>query len=479
MVFSFTNIFRRVLGIFLVFIISASAVYSKDLDRVSLLEAANAGDSKAQRILGEALLFGIGGIDQDKASGLRLLEQSVTSGNVAAKVSLGKVLIDGYYFPADPGKGRQLLEDAAALGNPQAQVILGGALLWGLDGDIDLPLARSLLEQAIENGDVEALRILGEQLVGGWTLNQDIVSGLSMLEAAVNKDDAKAKVSLGAFFLEGTRLEQDRARALTLFEEAAASGNGEGLEIYGRATMWSEADPVAAENYLRRAGELGRGSAWATLAEGAMYGYLGRNSRAKFDAFSQLAGNAGSDQIAILEAERQMWGISMRASGPSTIAGLEQAADDGNKPALKYLIALVRNGNRLNVRKNTDQAYGYLDQFSDLLSPIEFAQLSMSIDAAKVKIVASYAPLAAQFDRQPEMKSLWFGKELYAANPNFAIYLLQADMKRRGTYTGTLNGLATQLTLRAIYRECRTLNDNARCNDSIMRADIIGALLAR
>lgn len=479
MVVSFAKFSGIVLSYFLIFAASASLVHSAEFDRASLLAAADAGDTAAQRTLGEALLFGAEGVNQEKELGLRLLEQSATGGNIEAMTSLGKVLIDGYYLPADPEKGRQLLEKAATAGNPQAQVTLGEALLWGLNGDVDLVHGRSLLEQAAGNGDIKAMRILGAQLIGGWALEQDVVSGLSMLERAVATGDAEAKVVLGEFFLEGTRVKQDQARALKLFEEAAESGNGEGLETYGTTIMWSERDPAAAENYLRRAGELGRDSAWATLAEGAMYGYLGRNSRAKFDAFAQKAGGAGVDRLAILEAERQMWGISMRASGPRTIAGLEQAAEDGNKPALKYLIALVRNGNQLNIRKNTDQAYGYLDRFSDLLTPLEFAQMSMSIDAAKVKIVAAYKPLAAQFDQRPELKSLWFGEELYAANPNFAIYLLQSDMKRKGIYSGALNGLATQLTLRAIDHECRTLKDDSKCNDSIMRPDVIGALLAR
>lgn len=477
MMVSFVNIFRRALGIFLIFIVSVSAVYSKDLDRASLLAAVNSGDPSAQRILGEALLFGIGGIEQETDLGLRLLEQSVAGGNIAAKASLGKILLDGYYTQVNPEKGRQLLAEAATAGNVRAQTTLGVALLWGFNGDADLPRAQSLLGQAAKTGDIEALRVLGAQLIYGAILEQDIVSGLAMLESAAAKGDAKAKVVLGAFFLDGTRLKLNQPHALTLFEEAAETGNGEGLEIYGRTIMWSERNHVAAEDYLRRAGELGRDSAWATLAEGAMYGYLGRNSRAKFDAFTQKA--AGADQIAILEAQRQMWGISMRASGPRTIAGLEQAVQDGNKPALKYLLALVRDGNQLNIRKNTDQAYGYLDRFASLLSPVEFAQMSMSINAAKVKIVTAYKPLAVQFDQQARLKSLWFGRELYAANPNFAIYLLQNDMKRKGIYAGALNGLATRATLRAIYRECRFLKDNLRCNDSVMRSDIIGALLAR
>lgn len=470
---------RALLGALFVSVAVVSTGYTKDLNLDVLQDAAETGDPEAQRKLGEALLFGIGGVEQNKDYGLRLLQQSAAGGNISAKESLGKILLDGHYLPADYHKGAQLLQEAADAGSPRAQVTLGVALLWGTHGDADPERARALLGQAAGNNDAEAMRILGEQLIGGWVFDRDVGTGQSMLEKASASGDTEAKVILGSFLLDGTRLERDPARALILFEEAAKSRDGTGLELYGKKLMWSERDSAAAENYLRRAGELGRGSAWTTLAEGAMYGYLGRGSRAKFEEFSERARNAGEDRIAVLEAERQMWGISMRASGPRTIEGLEQAAMAGNKEALKYLIGLVRNGNKLNIRKRPEQAKAYLDRFSGLLTPTEVAQLSMSIEVTKARNIAAYKTFAAHLNNHPELKSFWFGKELYAANPNFAIYLLQADMHRKGIYSGALNGQATRSTLLALYKECRSLGDVSNCGDRVLHPDVIGALLAR
>lgn len=139
-----------------------------------------------------------------------------------------------------------------------------------------------------------------------------------------------------------------------------------------------------------------------------------------------------------------MWGISMRASGPRTIARLEEAADKGNATAATYLIALVRDGNRLNLRKRPAQARAYLERYGDLLTPLEAAQLALSIDAAEATGPAASAAIARALGERPELKSVWFGKELHRANPNVAVYLLQADMKDRGLYRGALNGLATR-----------------------------------
>lgn len=434
---------RTILGALTISVAAISVGNAQDINLDELRVSAESGDADAQRKLGEALLYGFGGVEQDKKYGVRLLEQAATTGD------------------------------------PRAQAILGVGLLWGSYSAADPARARTLLEQAAKNNDIEAQRVLGEQLIGGWMFDRDVETGLPMLEKAAAAGDAKAKVVLGSFFFDGTGLKQDQARAVTLFEEAAKAGNGEGLERLGAKLMWAERDPAAAESYLRRAGELGRSSAWTTLAEGAMYGYLGKGSRAKFDGFAEKAREAGEDRIAILEADRNMWGISMRASGPQTIEGLEQAAEAGNKQALKYLIGLVRNGNRMNIRKNTEQATAYLDRFSGLLTPTETAQLSMTIDVAKVKIVPGYKKPAEQFRDRPELKSLWFGKELYAANPNFAIYLLQTEMKNKGTYAGALNGLATRATMESIRRECQSLGGDHQCSEKTLHPDVIGALLAR
>ena len=371
------------------------------------------------------------------------------------------------------------LKIRAEAGDLAAQRDLGEALFYGFGGvSQDVTAGRRLLEQAANGGDIVASRVLGENLVGGWIIERDVDAGLPFLEQAAAAGDTKAKVALGSFLLYGDWLPQDVERATALFEEAAKDGNGEGLENLGAFLMWGERDAKAGETYLRRAGALGRGSAWVTLAEGAMYGYLGAGARGKFDEFATLAREARAPRIEVLDATRQMWGISMRASGPKTIAKLEQAAEQGNKPALKHLVSLVRDGNKLNIRKEPKRAEGYLERFSELLTPTEIAQFKLSIDAAKTKIVGNYKALADRFFAHEEYASPWFGKQLYAANPNFAIYLLQADMKRRGHYQGQVNGLATRATLRSIWRECQSLKDNRRCGDTVMHPDVIGGLLA-
>ncbi|GAA0289715.1 hypothetical protein GCM10008966_08190 [Rhodovulum strictum] len=410
---------------------------------VGLAAGGQPGDPQGMRVVGEALLTGTDGLRQDVAQGLQMLEQ------------------------------------AAEAGDPRAQRLVGTALLWGGPVATDPARAQALLSAAAEAGDVDAMRVLGQNLVGGWVLDRDAATGRALLERAIAAGDVEARVVLGDLLLHGIGLDSDPATALALFEQAAEAGNGEGIEKYGDWLMWSRKSPARAESYLRRAAGMGRASAWTRLAEGAMYGYLGDGSRAKFPEFAERARALGQNRIAVLEAERRMWGISMRANGPEAVDMLERAVEQGNPEALKALVALKRDGNGMNVRRDRAAARELLDRHGDLLTPTEAAQLAATLRAAEARTPQDYAALADLIAMGGPLRSTWFAGELNAANPNFAIYLLQARLHREGLYSGPLNGQATTPTLRALYRACQGLADRSGCDDSVMSPRVIAALLTR
>lgn len=475
------SIFHKLIYVttFAVSMATGTAGTSQTVDIDTLRVAADAGDANAQLQLGEILLFASAGNIQNVEDALKLIKLAAAAGSVPAKARLGKTLLDGYYTSSDVAAGVALLEDAAAAGSVSAKETLADAYLWGSSLKADPLRAQALLTDATENGSRTAMRVLGEQLIGGWVLDRDVDRGLPLLEEAAASGDAKAQITLGKFLFYPSPLPQDKSRALELFEAAAKLGDGSGLRHYGSDLMWREAGASVAEEYLTRSGELGVGAAWSTLAEGAMYGYLGLGQRARFAGFAAKAVALGETRIAVLEAERQLYGINMRASGPKAIAGLEQAAAGGNVDAIRYLIALVRNGNRLNVRKSPDRAAAYLVQFSDFLNENEEAQLALTIDAARVRRAEKYGDIADKFYSQPELKSVAFGKEIFAANPNFAIFLLQTSMQRAGNFTGIIDGFAGKRTLRAIYRACQRLDDKGQCRHTPLHPNVIGQLLAR
>ncbi len=410
-----------------------------------------------------------------------VLEIAAADGNPEAQLILGRHLLHGWILERNVARGIALLEQAVAAGHAGAQVELGQAVLSGNGMDADPERAQALLEQAVSQGNRDAMRVLGKQLVGGWELTRDVERGRVLLDKAIAEGDEKARVALGELMLYGVGLEQDRARALELFEAAAENGNGEGLAIYGEDLMWSLRDWSRAEAMLTRAAELGATEAWVTLAHGAMYGYLGggRRSRAKFDGFAEKAHAAGEEGIAVLEATRNMWGINMRASGPETIARLRKDADAGNAAAARFLIGLLRDGNGLNLRRRPEDAAEALETYRDLFDEKTVAQLEITLAAAKAWVPKAWAEVAEAYAARPDLKSIWFGKELYKANENVAFYILQQRFREEGLYRGPINGYATRSTLRATNIACRTLDKTAACYDSVMRPDVIGALLAQ
>jgi len=428
----------------------------------------------------EAALWGAGGVE-DVGKARAVLEAAAISGDPDAQYHLCRHLVNGWVIEQDKSRGFSLLEAAAAAKNTAALVALGEEYLWGINVPADPARAVGYLETASGLGDLSAKRILGEQYVSGDLLARDVDRGTDLLQDAIGAGDVEAEIALGKLYLNGIGVMRDQGKALDLFEAAAKAGNGHGLAAYDDALMWAQGDPAQAEAILNRAGEMKATEAWVSLAHGAMYGYLGggRVSRAKFNGYAEKARKAGEEKIAVLEAERSMWGINVRASGPVTLSSLRAAAEAGNATAAGFLIELLRDGNNLNVRRRPDEALAALAEYGALFSEKRREQYAMSIKAAKARQLADFTSLADDFKARSDLRSSWFGTQIAKANLNVAFYILQQKLASEGLYGGPINGYATRSTLRAASRACQKLNLNARCADNVLHPGVVGALLTR
>ena len=333
----------------------------------------------------------------------------------------------------------------------------------------------------VEKRDAETLRKDGEALIYVPDPSlRNVTAGVDLLQQSADSGNVKAMLTLGSLYLYGGALPASRATALKYFERAAAAGDSSGMAQYGMMLMWSESDWSRAQKMLTRAGEDGDASAWTTLAEGAMYGYLGggRYSRAKFDAFAAKARAAGSTRIEVLEATRQMWGISMRADGGAAVATLRNAADKGNVDAAKFLISLLRDGNGMNVSRDTSAATEAVNRYADIQSKAEIWQYDVSITASRARDVSGYAALGAEIATHPEWINTALGTELQKTNPPAALYVLQQRLKAKGLYLGPLDGLAGHQTLRAMYEACDRLWDRSGCDDNLLKPSVIVSLIS-
>lgn len=327
----------------------------------------------------------------------------------------------------------------------------------------------------------QQMRERGLELVyASNVMTPEAQQGLGLLEAAAAAGDVQAEIAIGKLYLYGTVLPKNWDKARAHFERAVEQGDASGLAEYGMMLMWSERDWRGAQQILERAAGLGVTSAWVTLAEGAMYGYLGGGSasRARFEGYAEKARAAGQQQITLLEADRMMWGISMPASGPKALAHLQAAADAGNGAAARRLVALLRQGNKLNIRKDSAAARAALAKYAPLFTETDLWRMETGIQAAERRTQAALAQLRDTVDSRPELMTKDFAADLVEANQNAAIYLLQARLNAAGYGSGKLDGLAGPVTLRAMTAACRKILPPARCEDSMLQKDIIAGLIA-
>lgn len=303
----------------------------------------------------------------------------------------------------------------------------------------------------------------------------DTLRGIALLEEAAATGSTKAEVELGSLYLYGGAIPQDWHRARGHFETAAAAGDWSGLAQYGAMLMWREQDWQEGQRLLEQAAEQGVASAWVTLAKGAMYGYLGGGSasRAKYRSYADKAMAAGAPGIAVLEAERLQWGISVRADGDKALTVLSDAADQGDVAAAQALITLLRDGNGLNIRKDRPAARAALLAYTPLLTELERWQFDISLQAAEARGAGDYAALAEVIAPRQDWVTRDLGRQLAQANPNALVYLLQTRLQA----AGQPDGFAGPKTLAAMNAACPKVAAPTVCGNSVLQPDVMAALL--
>jgi TPR repeat protein len=437
------------------------------------------GDPDARLILGEQLVTGWV-LPQDTAKGLALLDEAISNGDKRARTALGKHLLDGYYIKDQISRGETLLTQSADEGDANAMLALGSAYLWGGSVKADPLLAMTYLDKAASAGNTDAARLLGEQLYYGWVLPKDEKRGMDLLETAAATKDPKSKISLGKAFLNGKPDQRKTKRAIELFEEAAKSGDYEGIEAYGTHLMWgakSNRERRDAEAYLLKAAKSGRASAWLSLAEGSLFSRFGTGSVKKFAEYSKAAVNAGQDKAAVLQAQQLYWGTGVKQDTKRALSLLESAAAKGNPEALKYLVQMVRDGDGWSIKPSKRKARDYLTKYGKALSKNELVEQVVIIDASTVYSTDEFAGISLKLQDLGGNRSTAFHKQLYKANPNLAVYLVQERMRNQNLYSGNLNGKLTKSTIDAMRKACEVQTGSAKCTNNILSADSVAALL--
>lgn len=328
--------------------------------------------------------------------------------------------------------------------------------------------------------NVNVLRERGENLITGWKTKPDKAEGLRLLDAAIKKGDRKSLIILGRLYMDGQFLTRDRRRALDLFQRAAQLGDFEGVEALGETLMWGSKtaqDRREAERLLTMAGTAGRGSAWTTLAYGALYKKLGEAANAKYKTYVEKARELGDTQIEIVEAERLLYRSGSRRNTSKAIASLESAASKGNPDAIRYLVRLFRDGNDYNVKRSLSKARAYLKKYGPKLPTEAQQQQSLLLRAAAARSASEFASLAQSARAQTDFSSTDFQRQIYQANPNFSIYLAQETLKGKNLYQGPLNGRATTRTMASLRDACKALVWKGNCDKKLLSDRALASII--
>ncbi len=481
-----------------------------------LEQASKAGSVEAERVWGEQLIEGWR-LPKNVSRGLTLLQDAVARGNKTAKISLAEFYFKGKYLPRDSKLGDAVLKKAAAAGDLDAMVALGSGYMWGGALPSNPELVVKYLGQAEAGGSVEAKRTLGEQMISGYTVRRDVSGGVAKLEELVAKGDIEAKQYLGEQLAIGRNMPKQWSRGIGLLEDAmragsidaevslaevlsgygtsdlevkrgksmladlASRGNPDILEYLGSQLVWKASNATQrkqVKDYLTRAGNAGRGSAWLLLAKAATLGKLGPSGLGQYAFYADKAREAKETGIDVLEAQRWLWAKnSEKPNWPRAVKMLAKSAQSGNPDAVITLVETVRDGNT-NHRPDPKLALQYLNKFGGVLPSFKFNQQQILIKAKTVKKPSEFAALANAHDLPHAPADPQFYKDLYDMNSGFAVYFAQERLKGRKQYAGPVNGSPTLATLAALNAAC-SVQDKGKTCKSLDKQDLVARVLTQ
>lgn len=286
------------------------------------LKAAEAGSAASQAELGYFYEQGFG-VEKDLAKSVEWLEKSAGQGYPYGEASLAIHLLFGQGVAVDLERGYQLAEASAAQGSVLGESILGFLYAQGLQVERDLSAAMFHFRAAADQGDTYSQNWIpvieaelacatqaGSQYEAGLVedgRNFDAIdadAAIASCEAALgtNQDSPGDKAWLARAYLAGGRVDA----AIPLLEDAAAGGNVLGQTLLGYAlrqgagtaedlprsldlfnaaaakdfepamfalgeayqdAIGVDADPVAAQQWFRKAANGGMPEATERLAE--------------------------------------------------------------------------------------------------------------------------------------------------------------------------------------------------------------------
>ena len=298
-----------------------------------LKEAADAGDAKAQYLMGYLYYQGQGvpqddekafelfrratdqghveaqtflafmydsgrGVPQNKKKAFDLYQASADEGDITATINLGVMYYKGDGIPQNYDKAFELLNDIEHVNSPVLQLYLGNLYFYGYGTRQDVNKALSYYLKAAALGDISAHYFLGSLYQqGSGSISPNPSEALLYYTYAAQKGDPNAQYNLATLYASGAAGKVDKIQAyawLVLASEQNMKEANEALEKLEDTMSLSEISQ--AKNYVL--GAAGGGGA-SNHGYAAGMEYMKRDSRggssASDDRYRFGYGESGGD----------------------------------------------------------------------------------------------------------------------------------------------------------------------------------------
>jgi len=198
------------------------------------------------------------------------VEKAAQAGNTEAMLAMGNVLMGGEPGPDEEKAAFGWYQKAMQAGDNNARVLLAQCYLQGWGTPADHPRAVGLLTAAAKADDGFAKDLLGVCYARGLGVARDDAKAFQLCTEAHEAGIASACGNLGTMYLKGQGVAPNALQAVRLFMEGAKKGNAESMLQYARCLEAGNGvtqDATEATSWYRQAAKLGNAEAQAWCQE--------------------------------------------------------------------------------------------------------------------------------------------------------------------------------------------------------------------
>jgi TPR repeat protein len=189
---------------------------------------ANAGDGRAQTMVGTAFYFGRGGEAENYAQAMIWYRKAADQGYARAQHNIGVLYALGHGVKQDYVQAMTWYRKAADQGDAWAQTNIGVLYELGHGVKQDYAQAMTWYRKAADQGDARAQTNIGALYDNGDGVKQDYAQAMTWYRKAADQGYAAAQNEIGFLYEDGHGVARDYAQAAIWYRKAATQGDAVG-----------------------------------------------------------------------------------------------------------------------------------------------------------------------------------------------------------------------------------------------------------